>query len=287
MSNLESKSCRVCSVEVKPILEVRHWPLSQCPECRLVQVARKPSAQELEEIYSSHYFTSDKYENTLPLEKENQRRLSLLQNCGLKKGDSVLEIGCATGTFLEKITSDFDVYAMDYSQDSINEVKRKNPSLADRLKAGPIEELSYPAQAFDAIVMWDVLEHLWDVKAVAEQLKTWLKPGGFLLISSPDIGAPLAQISGSRWAFMTPPEHLTFFSKKSLARLFQPLDFKTVVFFRRGKWANFAFLLYKLGRVFPGFGRLKLHEKLPKFLSRRSLYVPTNDIFYAVLQKGH
>ena len=60
-----------------------------------------------------------------------------------------------------------------------------------------------------------------------------LKPGGTLVLSTPDIGAITARVMRTRWAFMTPPEHLGFFNASSL-----------------------SFMLERqLGREFFGYGR--------------------------------
>jgi len=53
-------------------------------------------------------------------------------------------------------------------------------------------------------------EHLWDPAIVAKDLLQRLSPGEYLFISTPAIDAPVAKVLGKFWAFMTPPEHLSF-----------------------------------------------------------------------------
>ena len=54
---------------------------------------------------------------------------------------------------------------------------------------------------------------------VGRKLMGHLKPGGYLVLSTPSIDAPIARAMGRYWAFMTPPEHLGFFSGRSFRRL--------------------------------------------------------------------
>lgn len=285
MGEVVQTECRVCLTEGKPFFSVRSWPLVRCPSCGFVQVAREPSLAELDEIYSKNYFDPVKYKKNDSLEREIKRRLNLMERANIPKNAKVLEIGCATGFFLERIKSEYDVHATDYSKSDIEQLKTQFPELAMKLHSGRIEDLPYPEGFFDAILMWDVLEHIWDVKELSKKLKLWLKPGGVLLLSSPDISGPVPRMMKKRWAFMTPPEHLSFFSRRSLLELFKPLGFELMYYRSLGKWVNLGFLIYKIGRVFPGFGRLRLQERIPGFMSMIPLYVPTQDIFYSILRK--
>jgi hypothetical protein len=86
---------------------------------------------------------------------------------------------------------------------------------------------------------------------------------------------------------MTPPEHLSLFSRRSLDFLFeQRLNMHIVRWMSRGKWTNLGFVVYKLGRVMPGI----IPEKRVELFNNRSLskwqvYIPTGDIHYIVIQK--
>jgi hypothetical protein len=114
-----------------------------------------------------------------------------------------------------------------------------------------------------------------------------LKPGGYLLLSTPDIGALAAKLMKQRWAFMIPPLHLGYFSRASLNHLFTDrVRARIRACQTRGKWTSLAFLFYKLGQI----SRLLAPPALLEWLSRSrlgrlNLYIPTNDIIYLVVQK--
>jgi SAM-dependent methyltransferase len=149
------------------------------------------------------------------------------------------------------------------------------------------EEYNLPSAFYDVICAWDVIEHLRNPVPTFQKLMKSLKPGGYLFISTPNIGAFIARILGRYWAFMTPPEHLCFFDKQTMSFITEKhLRAKLMGWHTRGKTVNLGFLLYKINRVVPiiPLKMLKLFQAPP--LSRLAIYVPTGDIQYAVIQKN-
>ncbi len=283
-------TCRICSN--RPLefhFEAAGQTLLRCVQCDFVQVRTEPSAQELEAIYSEGYFTSAKYRgDPVAQERENERRLRLLK-CWAPDGSDVLDAGCSTGDFLAYAKGSFQMHGLDYSSFAVETAKRHNPDLAQRLKSGSIEETEWPDQSFKAICLWDVIEHLWDPVTVVKNLLDKLQPGGVILISTPAIDALTARVSGRYWPFMTPPEHLSFFGLKTFRQMALGLGHCEIVYAsRRGKWANVAFIAYKVTRIAPSwFPKVLLWPFFQWPLKRLSLYVPTGDILYLVLRKNH
>ena len=150
------------------------------------------------------------------------------------------------------------------------------------MRAGPLEEADFPAAGFDAVVMWDVIEHLWDPMTAMRTVARLLRPGGRLCLSTPNAGSAMARLLGRRWAFMTPPEHLGFFNQQSMARLLDSAGMELNQWTSLGKWVNAGFMLYKLGRIFPALAVTK-----PRGTGRRGpldklvVYAPTGDVAYA------
>ena len=85
---------------------------------------------------------------------------------------------------------------------------------------------------------------------------------------------------------MTPPEHLSFFSDTSLTKIADITGFDIIFNKNKGKAVNLGFLFYKLKRIFPNLVPefiLKFFKL--KYVKRIFVYVPTQDIKYAVLKK--
>ena len=79
--------------------------------------------------------------------------------------------------------------------------------------------LPFRGASFDAVTLWDVLEHLPDPAVALREIARVLVPGGRLLLTTGDVGSLAARLSGARWHLYTLPEHLFFFSRRSLLLL--------------------------------------------------------------------
>jgi 2-polyprenyl-3-methyl-5-hydroxy-6-metoxy-1,4-benzoquinol methylase len=287
MQTAKLSPCRVCaSIEMTPCFTVNGCSLSRCSACRYVQIDTQPSQEELHAIYSASYFASSKYRDQNILRFENDKRLALLKRF-LKGQSEVLDSGCASGDFLKHAKSEYSMHGCDISAYAVNLARQNNPDIADQIFVADLDRDDLPAEHYDAICLWDVLEHLWDPGHVCAVLSRLLKPGGYLFASTPDIGSLSAKVFGKRWAFMTPPEHMGFFNAMSIRRLLtSTLPFTIVYRKNTGKWTNFGFLVYKLGRVAPALAS----ERLTRFVNsvrfgHVPIYVPTHDIQYIVARK--
>lgn len=285
---LTTDTCFICGSPVKVHFQARGETLVKCDTCTFVHVKDKPSDEKLDAIYGEAYFSHSKYRDLDTLKAEEMKRLELLKkHVAPSPQTRVLDAGCANGDFIAVAKGAYSMYGNDYSAHAIDNARRLNPELADHLTAGPIEQQSYGENYFDAIVLWDVIEHLWSPKEVAEQLLRYLKPGGYLLISTPNIGAPFARLTGKYWPFMTPPEHLSFFTRKSFKYMFEEELHATVKEWgTRGKRANVGFVFYKIKRIFPRLvpsALIRLFGRRP--FNKWSVYVPTGDIQYLAVQK--
>jgi 2-polyprenyl-3-methyl-5-hydroxy-6-metoxy-1,4-benzoquinol methylase len=277
-----SKVCRICgSPELEPRFRFRSCSVERCTGCGFVQVTEKPSAEDLKQLYGSGYFGKGKYVEDKAAKNEQCFRMRWLNRCGVEKGARLLDAGCATGDFLAAVGNRYDVWGMDISEFAIEEAKQRCPDLNGRLHAGLIEDLDFADESFDVIALWDVIEHVWDPVTVVANLAAKLKTGGRLIMSTPNVGAWTSRLMRKRWAFMTPPEHLGFFNRSTMRLLLEKNGLEECAWVTRGKSVNLDFLIYKLGRVFPGFVPQRFVRLVHgSRIGRTVLYVPTGDIQY-------
>ena len=71
--------------------------------------------------------------------------------------------------------------------------------------------------SYDLITMWDVIEHVADAVLLLQQAAHCLKPGGFLVLKTPNIDCPEAEILGSHF-YSLKREHLVYFTQLSLVK---------------------------------------------------------------------
>ncbi len=274
--------CRLCA---HPRLQTK-WRLNavtvgRCETCGFVQVKERPTPGQMKRLYAQGYFERGKYVDDLAWRLEQKRRLAWVGLCGVPRGARVLDAGCAAGDGLLFAKRHYEMWGQDISEQAVEMARAKNPELQDRLQAGPLEDADFPEGYFDAIVMWDVIEHLWDPKAALAHMSRLLRPGGRLCLSTPNLGSVAARLLGKRWAFMTPPEHLCFFDLNTMQRLLADNGLEMTHWRSKGKWVNTGFLLYKLGRVFPGLINPALQGFLRNGpLAKAVIYAPTFDVAY-------
>ncbi len=99
---------------------------------------------------------------------------------------------------------------------------------------GDLFEADFADGRFDAVTMWDVVEHLPDLNHLMLEIRRILRNGGILSVVTPDMGSLGARLLGERWEEMRKmPEHIYFFDRRSLGHLleaggFTPLEWGTV-----------------------------------------------------------
>jgi 2-polyprenyl-3-methyl-5-hydroxy-6-metoxy-1,4-benzoquinol methylase len=278
-------TCRICKKDNLTFhFTARNWEFFKCVDCGYIQVVKKPENEEIEKIYSQSYFSHSKYGDLKTLQREYRRRKDIMIKY-LGKGSSILDFGCAQADFINFAKSDFVFWGLDYSVEAISLAKQDFPELKEKLfTLNQINDL--PDKYFKAVVIWDVLEHLWNPVELLSVILSKLDDNGFVFISSPKPDSFFAKLTGRFWPFVTPPEHLGFFSKKTIFMIADMLNLTVEERFSKGKWVNIGFLFYKLKRIFPRLvpnALIKLFQK--KYSSKISLYIPTNDIQYIVLKK--
>jgi 2-polyprenyl-3-methyl-5-hydroxy-6-metoxy-1,4-benzoquinol methylase len=198
----------------------------------------------------------------------------------------VLEVGCATGDFITFAKEYFDMWGIDISSHAVAMAKQQNPDISEHISCQSIEHLQFPDEFFDVIVLWDVLEHLRFPLSAFSMLVRFLKTGGIMAYSTPNIGAPIARVMGKYWALMTVPEHLYFFDRNTVELLNTKVGLKTTGWMSKGTWANFGFLIHKTAKIAPNIIPAGLLQKIKSsFLSKWVIYVPTGDIQYCAAQK--
>jgi SAM-dependent methyltransferase len=151
---------------------------------------------------------------------KSKRRL--VQEVTGKETGNLLDVGAGTGAFSHTmLLAGWQLTALEPDDTARQNAKNKyglDLSTPDQL-------FSLPAQKFDAITMWHVLEHVHDLQGYLKQFHTILAPGGSLLIAVPNYTSYDAKVYGGYWAAYDVPRHLYHFSPKSMEMLGQAHGF--------------------------------------------------------------
>jgi len=88
--------------------------------------------------------------------------------------------------------------------------------------------------SLDAIVILDLIEHLVDPELILRACGAKIRQGGLLVLRTPDAASGAARAQGKYWAQITPPEHLTLFSRKGLFEVLRRNGLTPVTWRRAG-----------------------------------------------------
>lgn len=195
-----------------------------CPNCRLGYADPFPGDATLAALYGAHYYDSwdlrDGGRATAEMKRATFRRRLEWCRSWLKPGGRVLDLGCATGYFLEEAAAaGFEPFGVDIAADAIVQCEKKLG--AGRFFCGEFTDARFaanPANEFDAIFMSDYIEHVRHPEAVLECAAHRLAPGGVVVITTPNVASLTRSIMGARWPHFK-IEHLWYFSRPSLERL--------------------------------------------------------------------
>ncbi len=216
--------CQLCGREGDMPLLYPAWRIVRCDGCGL---AFFPENVETAELYTEKYFSGQEYRDYLAdetaLRKNFRERLADVRK--LKPSGRLLELGCAYGLFLDEARTHFDVRGMDICEKPLQHAREKlklDVTYGDFL-AAPDEPAGY-----DAICMWDTIEHLPRPVAFIEKAARWLRPGGILVMTTGDIASLVARVRGPKWRLVHPPTHLFYFSPRTLGRAATRAGLETV-----------------------------------------------------------
>jgi SAM-dependent methyltransferase len=233
------------------------FEIFQCRACGLLFRGDLPSVPELLAIYGEGYFLrsdgadADGYADYLSDEAEHRlnarRRLDRLR----RRMDSgrLLDVGSAAGFFVDEAEADgWAACGIDVSPEMSSWGR-------DRLKldiaTGLFQEADYPSAFFDAVTMWDYIEHSIDPARDFATAARVLRPGGVLMLSTGDAASAVARLSGRRWHLLTPRHHNFFFTVHTLRRYLEVNGFEIESVSHPGAQYSLRYLVYKLGTMAP------------------------------------
>jgi 2-polyprenyl-3-methyl-5-hydroxy-6-metoxy-1,4-benzoquinol methylase len=225
-------ACPCCGKKnIKELFSAKDYTVSneqfeiwECSNCTLRFTQNIPGTEQIgkyyqSENYVSHSDTNEGFTNNL-YHRVRKRTLlqkrKMVENITGKNNGNILDLGCGTGAFL-------------------NVMKKANWKITglepDETARGKAQELyglhldnaekfyGLPAESFDAITMWHVLEHVHELHEYINQLRRLLKPNGKLFIAVPNYTCYDEKVYKEFWAAYDVPRHLYHFSPASMKKL--------------------------------------------------------------------
>jgi 2-polyprenyl-3-methyl-5-hydroxy-6-metoxy-1,4-benzoquinol methylase len=192
------------------------------------------------------------------------------------RGMNLLDIGCAQGFFLFSASkAGYTTKGIEISQDAV-EYAREEFGLD--IEAKPFEELRFTENSFDVVTLWQVLEHVPYPLMILEEVHRILKPGGLLVVSTPNIESIPAKILRKKW-WDIKRLHVNQFTTKTLTGILQNAGFKNASCVSYKGFVSLSILLTMVLKYLNAYERLKAlfnpDSILGKVLNRVMLIYPS------------
>ena len=260
------------------------WDLKKCPhpECGLIWLDPMPTEADIHKVYAVYYTHQAPvgeianvgvwrillkkvlrvrklaYYRLLHLTGIDQARFNVAtMYLANNKPGKLLEVGCGNGAFLHRMRSlGWEVQGVEVDPQAAKIAERV---LGIPVDAGPLEAAGYPCACFDAVTMNHVIEHVHRPVDLLRECKRVLKPGGHLVVVTPNVKS-LGHIRYKRnWRGLEPPRHLHLFFQSTLENSAKKAGFQKIETWTTPANAE----VIALGSIHIQFGRHKILANLP------------------------
>lgn len=226
----------------------------QCVGCGLAYVSPRPPTAVISRLYE-HYFTAGMSSTEQRLTRQRQYetsardRLAALESIEVPIGERILEVGCAYGEFVSALlASGRRPVGLDISPECVKVARQRYPRLDFRL--GNLDSVLGEG-IFDTICAFQVIEHYESPSCFFQCAARLIKPGGTLVLTTPNLACGHAVGAGNWVGFRRFYEHLYFFTHESLDQYGTRHGFSMLMARSTGGHASTRRVGHRLKRVLP------------------------------------
>ena len=230
---MEEISCNLCGAAGRTAEEVlllaeqpatENRRLARCRRCGLVYVTPR-KARRYEsipwEFYEKRYLPRF-HRHPRGVESQHERLEAFLGGRP-RAGQRLLEVGCGLGHFLaEAQKRGWEAAGLEPSPEA---VKWARENLLVEIQPVYLEQASLPGRHYDAVAMFEVLEHVNDPVGHLRRIEAALAPGGVLCLSTPSFASRAYRRLGASWRVIKPRGHVYYFTRETLGRALEQAGF--------------------------------------------------------------
>ena len=220
---MEEINCLFCNISNTNIVITENgYSGRKCPDCNLIYISPRPSPVDIINLYKDNaaHITANAHISENYLTRLHARHNLKIIN-RFKNNGTLLEIGPGGGKFLiEAAKQGFECYGAEF-----------NPLQADYINnnlgipcENSLDVFSANKIYFDIIYHCDVLSHFYDPISEFNKINSLLKPGGFVVFETGNLGDVREKYYKYIDKFQY-PDHLFFFSEKNIVELLKRTNF--------------------------------------------------------------
>ncbi len=243
-----------------------NFRFGQCQECGLVFQNPRLTFDQIGAFYDDQYIAHRNKKDwgifsfltQWGMDQHNKKKLEIINNyVQLGPQSHVLDGGCATGTFLNKIRKTYGskVAGVDFKRfDGFPDFEHID------FYHGEFFNQDLPSNQYDLITLWHFLEHCYDPMKTLQSAKDALSKTGRIVIEVPRLDSLSYQLFQSRWPGFQAPQHTVIFDKAHLLQFVESAGLKVVDYLPYGAFPPyFYFFTGALFKILRGRGmNLKL-----------------------------
>jgi len=202
---------------------------------------------------------------------DRQKDALVSRYVALGSQSKVLDVGCAVGTFLEKLRVRYGASGSGVDFKDLS----ASPALANvDFRCGLFYEQEFGETRFDLITMWHFLEHDYDPIRTLRTAAALLANDGHLIIEVPRLDSLTARIFGDRWPGLQAPQHTVLYDQRTLLAAVDKAGLELVEYLPYGAFpAFFYFFAGAAFKVLRGRG-LNLSRAIYPYFLGQILFAP-------------
>jgi 2-polyprenyl-3-methyl-5-hydroxy-6-metoxy-1,4-benzoquinol methylase len=222
---LAGRPCPTCgSADAGLEIEKDHMRIVRCRACDLVYVNPTFDESHYREVYASQAYqdivrdlgiNSHEYRVT----RFGTERVGLMTEClQIPSGRTprYLDVGCSTGFVVEAARArGWDAIGIDLNPSAIEYGKGRGLDL----RTVALEDAGFAPGSFDAVSLFDVLEHLFDPVRTVRACVELLAPDGILFLYVPNFDSASRLLMGKEAHFIWPTHHLNYYTPSTIRDL--------------------------------------------------------------------
>jgi 2-polyprenyl-3-methyl-5-hydroxy-6-metoxy-1,4-benzoquinol methylase len=219
---LRPRVCPTCgNDDARHELAKDHMQLVRCAACDLVYVSPTFDEAHYREVYASQEYQdivrdlgikSHEYR----VERFGRERVALMAAQLDTQRPRYLDVGCSTGFVVEAArNAGWDAVGTDLNPSAIEFGRGRRLDL----RAAALEDAGFEPGTFDAVSLFDVLEHLLNPVQTLRACARLLRPGGIVFLYVPNYDSASRLLMGQDAHFIWPTHHLNYYTPATMRDL--------------------------------------------------------------------